>query len=238
MDDLSHVGLKFCCDGEWGLGLGGGRTNRDVRPAFFGGGLVFRWDIEVTGEVSPDGVDVIGVVLGVVVFDDKGFALDDVVVSAVGFGVAPPADADVVHSGFFDGLHAIADDLCGHGGEVFSEELSEQFLLIGGHICEAESDGLVDGCLRECGAADVIGGFVGNPHLFFLLFVAGEEDAAGEVFASGEDAELSSGSGVDESGVNSDHFRGAADDDTIADDEVQGEVMSFEAPAPGAFGCG
>lgn len=201
-----------------------------------GVGLVFDGDIEVTCEVSPDGVDVIGVVLGIVVFDDEGFSLDDVVVSAVWFGITPPADADVIHAGFFDGLHAIADDLSGHGGEVFADELFEHFLLVGGHICEAESDGLIDGGLREGGTADVIGCFVGDPHLFFLLFVAGEEDAASEVFASGEDSELSTGSGIDESGVNPDHFGGAADDDAIADDEVEGEVVSFEAPAPGAFG--
>ena len=113
------------------------RTRMSVLLFFVGGGLVLDGDVEVSGEVAPDGVNVVGVVLCVVVFDDESFALDDVVVSAVGFGIAPPADADVVHTGFFDGLHAIADDLSGHGGEVFAEELSEHFLLIWGHISEA-----------------------------------------------------------------------------------------------------
>ncbi|MEY3460284.1 MAG: hypothetical protein RL215_3441 [Planctomycetota bacterium] len=197
-------------------------TDRNVRrTGGRWGGLVLGGDVEVAGEVSPDGVDVIGVILGVVVFDDEGLALDNVMVSAIGFGFAPPADADVIHAIFFDGFHAVADDLSGHCGEVFAEELSEDLLLVGGHLGEAESDGLINGGLRRGGTADIIGCFVGDPHLFFLLFAAGEEDVAGEVFASGEDAELSSGSGIDERRIDSDHFRCGADDDAIADDEVE-----------------
>ena len=86
----------------------------------------FGGKTEVAFKVAPDAMDVIGIILRVVVFDDEGFSLNDIVVPAVGFSFTPPTHANVIHAGFLDGLHAVADDLCGHGGQIFAKKLAEE----------------------------------------------------------------------------------------------------------------
>ena len=49
-------------------------------------------DAEVVGEVAPDCVGVVGVVLGVVVFEEELGALDSVVVGLAEFGAAGPCE--------------------------------------------------------------------------------------------------------------------------------------------------
>lgn len=164
---------------------------------------------------------VVGIVLGVVVFDDECGTLNDIVVSLIHVGITPPAHADVGHAGFFDGFHAVANNLSGHDGQVFAQQFSEHLLLVGRHVGVAESDGLIDDSLWSCGSANIVGGFVGDPHLFFLFFGAGFEDSASEVFASGENAERASRTGIDECGIRAHHFGSTADDDTVANHKVQ-----------------
>ena len=49
-------------------------------------------DAEVVSEVAPDCVGVVGVVLGVVVFEEELGALDAVVVGLAEFGAAGPCE--------------------------------------------------------------------------------------------------------------------------------------------------
>lgn len=69
--------------------------------------------------------------------------------------------------------------------------------------------------------ADIVGGLVGDPHLFLLRFRAGLQDAAGKIFATGKNSQLPSRTGINQRGIGTDHFRSAADDNTVADDEVE-----------------
>ena len=55
---------------------------------------------EVAVEIAPDDVDVVGVVLGVVIFNDEGGALDTVVVLLPFLRAADPREFDVIDSGF------------------------------------------------------------------------------------------------------------------------------------------
>src|SRR5688572_1459257 len=66
---------------------------------------------EVVLEVAPDGVDVIGVVLGVVVFDEEGWAVDAVVVGLAGLELAGPGEADLVVAGLLDAEEVMVGDL-------------------------------------------------------------------------------------------------------------------------------
>jgi hypothetical protein len=53
--------------------------------------------IEVAAHVSPDGVNMIGIILSIIVLDDERGALDHIVMAFVQFRFAPPAHSNVIH---------------------------------------------------------------------------------------------------------------------------------------------
>src|ERR1039457_2380530 len=65
---------------------------------------------EVAGELAPDSVDVVVVVLGVVVLDQEGGGLDAVVVRFAALQAASPGEEDV-GAGLLDLLQARLGDL-------------------------------------------------------------------------------------------------------------------------------
>lgn len=67
-------------------------------------------------KIPPHAVYVIGVVLDLVVFDQKGFALDAVVVAGVWGGGSGPAETDFSEFLFFDAVPSLAGFGGGHGG--------------------------------------------------------------------------------------------------------------------------
>src|SRR5687768_7777824 len=69
-----------------------------------GRGVVGRQQVlaPVVGQVAQDRVDVVGAVLGVVVFDQEGRALDGVVVALVRLLAAQPGEGDAVEAGLLD----------------------------------------------------------------------------------------------------------------------------------------
>ena len=87
---------------------------------------------EVAREIAPDGVDVVGVVLGVVEFDDEGFALDAVVVPRAAVEGAGPDEVQAVEiraGGLGEGG---IGDLVAVAGEIEPEEGAELVALRGG----------------------------------------------------------------------------------------------------------
>ena len=108
-----------------------------------GGGVVLREEVsaEVAFGVTPDGVDVVGVVLGVVVLDEQVGALDSVVVLLAGLQASCP-DEDQVR--VWDGVDACSfcgRDGFGHACGVLVEQHSERFALSGVEGVDGEADG-------------------------------------------------------------------------------------------------
>ena len=67
-------------------------------------------DTEVTLEVAPDGVNVVGTVLRAVALDEEGRALHAVVVRVAPFESADPPERDAVQTGLRHLLDACAGD--------------------------------------------------------------------------------------------------------------------------------
>ena len=115
-----------------------------MHPNFRNDALVSPFEVfleevaaEVVGEVAPDGVGVVGTVLGVGVFHEEGFALDAEVVRFAFLEATGPGEVDLLEVA---GLH-VADGVGeGVGGVVFevggneaADEGMLRFIHVGGH---------------------------------------------------------------------------------------------------------
>ena len=65
---------------------------------------------EVLREIAVDRVDVIGAVLGVVVFEQEGLTLDSIVVTLTRLGAAGPGKVDLFPTGLCDFLQISLSD--------------------------------------------------------------------------------------------------------------------------------
>src|SRR3954447_2717778 len=82
---------------------------------------------EITLEVTPDSMDVIGVVLGVVVLEQESRTLDTIIVRIPLFGSARPTEIDFIESCFLD------------AGEIFTGEVGTQSLDVSFDKMEQQS---------------------------------------------------------------------------------------------------
>src|SRR5262249_12199154 len=87
---------------------------------------------EVAVEVAPHGMNMVGVVLGVVVLDQERGPLDPVIVRLEALGVARPREADLLDSGFLEASHAIGGQIGRHRAGVDLDQLHQQIALAGG----------------------------------------------------------------------------------------------------------
>lgn len=188
---------------------------------------------KVAVEVAPDGVDVIGVVLGVVVFEKEAFALDAIVVGFVGFAAAGPGEMEGAFGEDF--LPAVFGNFRSHAEQVGADELLEigglRFAEVGG----GETEGLQSFGFTTVAGEDVGISFLADEGLFPLLVVEGGGEGAAVVFFFGEDAESGAGALTNFGGIGAEEVGGGAQEVTVFDGVIQGEVMAFEAPAPNAF---
>lgn len=181
---------------------------------------------EVVVEVAPDEVGVVGVVLGVGVFDEEVVGLDAEVVGFSGFEGAGPRE------------------VC--GGELVAVEAEEEVALVGGDGFDEFEELVLDGVGEfvvgdaffgeglggAVGAGDdFAGGFVGVADVEALAVeLAGE--FAGGVFNEAEGAESFVGSVGDFGGVGAEEEGGGEGGFVFFDGEIEGEVVAFVAEAP------
>ena len=196
---------------------------------------LFHRQAEVALQVAPHRVDVVGVVLSVVVFDDERLPLDSVVVALVEVWVAVPSEGDVVQTGRVDGGSAFLFDVSGEVLEVLGHQVLEQFLLIGRHLSVGQADGSrFDGRLRSAGAGDFIGGDLAHPAELLLIGRAELEYLTRDVFLRTEDSNLSVLARFNRAGIGPEEFGSARHDLAILDAEVERQVMALDTPAPQA----
>lgn len=180
-------------------------------------------------------MDVVGVVLDVVVFDDDGFGLDAVVVGFAGFDGAHPGEDD----GF--GFEAVEAAL-GFGGGlslgVGADEVEEGILLRGGEVGVGEAPAFLEFGLALVAGEDVGRGVRGDDGLAFLVGGQKGEEGVGAVFLFGEGAEAFEGSRRDGFGVGPEELGRGGDEAVALEGEVEGEVVALVTPGPGFFGVG
>ena len=71
--------------------------------------LTQRFVTEVVFEVPPNAVDMIGVVLSVVIFDDERWTLDPVVMPPTGFSAAGPGKMNALDSSLTNFRHLLIE---------------------------------------------------------------------------------------------------------------------------------
>ena len=66
-------------------------------------------------KISPHGVNMIGIVLRIVEFDQKGFPLDSIIMRLAQFGLASPSKSYLTEFFFLETIHSFCGKVCGHG---------------------------------------------------------------------------------------------------------------------------
>src|SRR5262245_51407231 len=85
---------------------------------------------EIAVEIAPDRVDVIGVVLRVVVFDQEGRALDAVIMRIAFVHAARPREIYLVEAGVAKLLRPLVGYVLRHPGKIFIDRMFDRSLLI------------------------------------------------------------------------------------------------------------
>lgn len=84
-------------------------------------------------EVAPDGVDVVGTILGVVVLDEEPWSLKAVVVGITDMFTTGPTEVDVTGAVPGDAVQLVVGEGFGHAPGIGLDECVQQMLLILGH---------------------------------------------------------------------------------------------------------
>ena len=110
------------------------RHGPSLRVAMLGGRrlvvLSQQVDAEIVLEVSPDAVDVVGVVLGVVVFDQERRPLDAVVVRLSALEASGPREADLFDARLEDLAQVVAGQLRAKPFRVEDDDRVQELLLL------------------------------------------------------------------------------------------------------------
>src|SRR5690606_17301363 len=142
---------------RWTLGANSrGRSSSVVVVAVgVGGGVVCRQQVlaPVVLVVAPDGVDVVGVILGVVILDQEARFLDGVVVALAVLFRPRPGESDAVESRHLDPPPGPGADLVGRAGDVVAHQLDQVAALLASQV------GVADAIGRQVGVdlAEILG---------------------------------------------------------------------------------
>ena len=192
---------------------------------------------EVVVEIAPDGVDVVGVVLRVVVLEDEAWSLDAVVVRLAGFDPARPGEVDLAEARFFDLRPVFLGEVEAMPAEIEVDELDEDGTLLRLHLALRESIGIrVIVAARD--VDDFLGRFGEDHGLLLLVFVERFDELPPEILLRGEDAQAGARAGADFCRVRAEEGRRHRDHFLVEIGEVEREMVALHAPAPGGVRTG
>ena len=193
----------------------------------------------VAAVTAPDGVDVVGVILSVVIFDEEPGSGDVVVVPLAGCFGPGPGEGGGVEPGGFDAAPLVGGHVGGGALDVMVDEIGQVGALLALHGGESEAGG--DGS-RGDGAVvpgEDVGGCDGiDDGERLLIGGEGTEERAGQVFFLGEDAMPEVRTVADFGGIGSKEKGKRADEVAIDDGDVDAEVMAAEFESPGPLSAG
>ena len=191
---------------------------------------------EVAVEVAPEAVDVVGFVLGVVVFEDERAALHAVVVRLAALEAAGPREVQFLQSGLFDFCPLLRGDVGAVAEEVFPDQLHEQGGLLGRQFALRESFRFGGVAARH--VEDVLGRCGENHRRLALLLGQRLDQRAAQFLLGGEHARAGAWAGADLAGVRAEKGRRQCRRGVTGGGEIQREMMPLHAPAPRFFAAG
>lgn len=201
--------------------------------------VVFSEEVaaEVALEVAPDRMDVVGAVLGIVELEEERGALDAVVMAFAGFLAAGPGEVDSGPAGGFDAGKISRGDFGAGSMDVFLDEAAKELLLRRMQAGEGETSWGVR-CDLAFGPGDDVGGGLGLDDSDGALGgIEGTEEGEAQVFLRGQDAESLARALADFGGVGAEERGGSVDQSALDDGDIDREVVSLHAPAPGVGGA-
>jgi hypothetical protein len=144
---------------------------------------VVRW-------VAPHGMDVVGVVLCVVVLDEKTRRLEPVVVALARLDAACPSKVDPTQSLLHQPPRLDLGDFVGHAVDVLSDQCREHLALGSGHRRRAQTSRMQFVLyVRIVGGQDVVRRSMRDDGGGPLSLVQVVHELTGQVFHAGEGAE-------------------------------------------------
>src|ERR1019366_3970573 len=190
---------------------------------------------KVAVEIAPDGMDVVGVVLGVVVFDQKPRSLHPIVVRVALLNAAGPGEVDIL-ARLLDLLFAAFRYLVRHVSRILFDERHQQFELLGIHLGSLQSGGLtLQRSLAAVERQDIFVRLRVDDRHLALLGIERLDHGAAEIFLGGQHAQSFTRAFS--------HLRGIGAEETRCPRHmaanhgvVLAEVVAFHAIAPGSVG--
>ena len=156
---------------------------------------------KVVVEVSPDGVNMVRIVLGVVILEQERWSMNPVVMALTALSGARPSKADLAATrGVYFG--EVGDcEVTAKAADIFFDNAPEEFLLSGVHLGESQTLGLAH-IGRSIGhGQDVIGSVGLNERMLLLAGVQGGHQFASQVFLGRQYSESGPRTLADFSGV-------------------------------------
>lgn len=176
---------------------------------------------KVIVEVSPDGVDMVRIVLSVVILEQERWSMNPVVMALTALSGACPSKADLAATrGVYFG--EVGDcEVTAKAAHVFFDNAPKEFLLSGVHLVESQTLGLAH-ISRSIGhGQDVIGSIGLNERMLLLPGVQGGHQFASHVFLSSQDPESGSRTLADFSRVGAHERRCSAGKLALRESEVE-----------------
>ena len=144
----------------------------------------------IVSKVSPDGMDVICVVLGVVIFDKETGPMEAVVMRLATLFRACPGKVDVRSAFLLDLIQSRIRDVTGHPVYVFEDQIHETPLLFFFHSRGSHSSRIIQMGAFFGPGQDIRRSFRGNQDPTALRFIERDEKLAGQIlFGTDEQVE-------------------------------------------------
>ena len=121
---------------------------------------------KVTIEIAPDCMDVIGVILDVVVFDEESGALHAVIMGFTRFLGSGPGENDVLHASLLQLVPTGAGQMVGHIADVDIYQLVQPEALLRRHFREGNTHRVERRDFLIGASVDISGRLIGDDGFF------------------------------------------------------------------------
>ncbi len=194
-------------------------------------------EAEIIAQITPDGMDMVPIVLGVVVFEQEGRALDPVIMFLALFQTPGPGEADARDAGFLDLGEIGIRHLRAQPPDEFPHQSQSQFPLRRRQIPERHPFRRPGFGLLLVEGQDVGRGGLVDERGLALRFRQGMDQFPGEILLGAQHPETGPPADPDLGRIGAHERRRAGGDLAVDQGEIDRKMVPLDPPTPGALGC-
>src|SRR6185503_6390962 len=183
-----------------------------------------------------DCVNVVGVVLNVVVFDQKRRALDSIIVRLTLFEPSGPREINVPQSRGSNPVHSCSGDIRRVPRSIFVQKRHLDLLLLLTQLVGLKTGRLELFCFSEIGGQNIGWGALAHNRLGALPVIERFDQLPGKVLFGGKRAQPLEWTLQDFGRIRAEERGGRRDVLALDEREVQRNVVTFDSPTPGLVG--